>query len=79
MPWEATARQSWYVENTHIYKTRYKKILSHKLRYHTEISGSEKSCKNTRKKISYFLTCVDITNQLLTCHSPLAPLGQADE
>ena len=33
----------------------------------------------TRKKISYFLTCVDITNQLLTRHSPLASLGQADE
>ena len=31
------------------------------------------------KKISYFFTCVDIANQLLTRHSPLAPLGQVDE
>ena len=30
-------------------------------------------------KISYFFTCVDIANQLLTRHSPLAPLGQVDE
>ena len=30
-------------------------------------------------KIRYFFTCVDITNQLLTRHSPLAPLGQVDE
>ena len=26
-----------------------------------------------------FFTCVDIANQLLTRHSPLAPLGQVDE
>ena len=30
-------------------------------------------------KISYFFTCVDIANQLLTRHLPLAPLGQFDE
>ena len=30
-------------------------------------------------KISYFLTCADIANRLLTRHSPLAPLGQVDE
>ena len=29
-------------------------------------------------KISYFFTCVDIANQLLTRHLPLAPLGQVD-
>ena len=29
--------------------------------------------------IRYFFTCVDKTNQLLTRHSPLAPLGQVDE
>ena len=42
----------------------------------------------TREKMSYFFflffyffffTCVDIANQLLTRHSPLAPLGQVDE
>ena len=44
------------------------------------ISGPEKSRKNTREKISFFsFTCVDIANQLLTRHSPLAPLGQVDE
>ena len=42
-------------------------------------SGPEKSCNNTREKVSYFFTCVDIANQLLTCHSPLASLGQVDE
>ena len=30
-------------------------------------------------KISYFFTCVDIANQLLTRHLPLAPLGQVEE
>ena len=39
-------------------------------------SGLEKSCNNTREKVSYFFTCVGIANQLLTCHSPLASLGQ---
>ena len=50
-----------------------------KLRCYTGISGPEKSRNNTREKISYFFTCVDIANQLLTRHSPLAPLGQVDE
>ena len=31
------------------------------------------------KKYRIFFTCVDITNQLLTRHSPLAPPGQVDE
>ena len=53
--------------------------LSHKLRFSTGISGPEKSRNNVREKISYFFTCVDIANQLLTRHSPLAPLGQVDE
>ena len=53
--------------------------LSHKLRCYTGISGSEKSRNNTREKISYFFTCVDIANQLLQRHSPLASLGQVDE
>ena len=53
--------------------------LSHKLWCYTGISGLEKSRNNTREKISYFFTCVDIANQLLTRHSPLAPLGQVDE
>ena len=30
-------------------------------------------------KISYFFTCLDIANQLLTRHLPLAPLGQVDK
>ena len=34
---------------------------------------------NTREEISYFLTCVDIVNQLLTRHSPLTPLSKVDE
>ena len=33
----------------------------------------------TREKISYFFTCVDTANQLLTRHSPLVLLGQVDE
>ena len=41
--------------------------------------GPEKSRNNTREKISYFFTCVVIAYQLLTCHSPLAPLGKVDE
>ena len=49
--------------------------LSHKLRCNTGISGPKKSRNNTREKISYLFTCVDIANQLLTLHSPLAPLG----
>ena len=54
-------------------------ILSHKLRCYIGISGPRKSRNSTREKISYFFTCVDIANQLLTRHSPLAPLGQVDE
>ena len=54
-------------------------ILWHKLRCYIGISGPRKSCNSTREKISYFFTCVDIANQLLTRHSPLAPLGQGDE
>ena len=52
---------------------------SHKLRCYTRISGPEKSRNNSREKISYFSTCVDIANQLLLRHSPLAPLGQVDK
>ena len=33
----------------------------------------------TREKISYFFHAFDIANQLLTRHSPFAPLGQVDE
>ena len=53
--------------------------LSHKVRCYTRISGPEKTRNNTSEKISYLFTCVDIANQLLTRHSPLAPLGQVDE
>ena len=57
-----------------------KKInLSHKLRCYTGIYGPKKSRNNTREKISYSFTCVDIANQLLTRHSPLTPLSQVDE
>ena len=34
---------------------------------------------NTCEKMLYFFMCVDVANQLLTCHLPLAPLGQVDE
>ena len=61
------------------YEYSNKSFLSHKLRCYTGISGSEKSRNNTSEKISYFFTSVDIANQLLTRHSPLAPLGQVDE
>ena len=54
-------------------------MLSHKLRCYTGIFGPEKSRNNTREKISYFFRCVDIANQLLTRHSPLAPIYQVDE
>ena len=56
-----------------------KHALSHKLLCFTGISGPEKSRNNTREKISYFFTFVDIANQLVTRHSLLAPLGQFDE
>ena len=49
------------------------------MRCYTTISGPEKSRNNTREKIWYFFMCVDVANQLLTRHSPLAPLGQVDE
>ena len=42
------------------------------------ISGPEKSRNDAREKISYFFSCVDIANQLLTRHSPLAPLALVD-
>ena len=54
-------------------------MLSHKLQCYTGICGPEKSCNNIREKKSYFFTYVDIANQLLTRHSPLAPLGQVNE
>ena len=57
-----------------------KPFLSYKLRCYTRISSSEKSDNNTREKIRYFFSRVfDIANQLLTRHSPFAPLGQVDE
>ena len=60
-------------------------LLMSKFFYHTncgvikEFPALKKSRNNTREKISYFSTCVDIANQLLTRHSPLAPLGQVNE
>ena len=70
----------WFWLIIDIYLTfRNTTILSHKLRCYTRISSPKKSRNNTREKISYFFTCVDIANQLLTRHSPLALLGQVDE
>ena len=54
-------------------------ILSHKLWCYTRIFSPEKSRNNTYEKISYFFTCVDIANQLLIRHLPLAPLDQVDK
>ena len=55
-------------------------ILSHKLQCYSGISSPEKSCNNTHaKNIVFFFTYFDIANQLLTCHSPLAPLSQVDK
>ena len=54
-------------------------FLSYKLRCYTRISSPVKSRSNTREKISYLFTCVDIANQLLTRHSPSAPHVQVDE
>ena len=51
------------------------KFLSHKLRCYRGISGPEKSRSNTREKISYFFTCVDIAMQSAADKS----LGQVDE
>ena len=34
---------------------------------------------HVKKYRIFFFTCVDIANQLLTRHTPLAPLGQFDE
>ena len=67
------------LDNILCYEFLNKSFLLHKLRCYTGISGSEKSRNNTREKISYFFTSVDIANQLLTRHSPLAPLGEVDK
>ena len=58
---------------------RHEKRLSYKLRCYKRISSPVKSRNNTREKISYFFHVFDIANQLLTRHSPFAPLGQVDE
>ena len=58
---------------------RHEKRLSYKLRCYKRISNPVKSRNNTREKISYFFHVFDIANQLLTRHSPFAPLGQVDE
>ena len=67
------------LDNILCYEYSDKRFLLHKLQCYTGISGSEKSRNNTREKISYFFTSVDIADQLLTRHSPLAPLGQVDK
>ena len=56
-----------------------KYMLSPKLRCYTGIFGLRKAVTTHVKKDRIFSTCVDIANQLLTRHSPLAPLGQVDE
>ena len=58
---------------------RHEKSLSYKLRCYKRISSPVKSRYNTREKIPYFFHVFDIANQLLTRHSPFAPLGQVDE
>ena len=58
---------------------RHEKRLSYKLRCYKRISSPVKSRNNTREKISYFFHVFDIANQLLTRHSPFAPLDQVDE
>ena len=58
---------------------RHEKRLSYKLRCYKRISSPVKSRYNTREKIPYFFHVFDIANQLLTRHSPFAPLGQVDE
>ena len=55
-----------------------KYMLSPKLRCSTGIFGLRKAVTTHVKKDRFFSTCVDIANQLLTRHSPLAPLGQVD-
>ena len=42
-------------------------------------SALRKAVTTHVKKISYFFRCVDIANQLLTRHLPLAPFGQVYE
>ena len=52
----------------------------YKLRCYTGIFIPEKSRNNTREKKNGFSSGVcDIANQLLTRHSPFAPLGHVDE
>ena len=58
---------------------RHEKRLSYKLRCYKRISSPVKSRYNTGEKIPYFFHVFDIANQLLTRHSPFAPLGQVDE
>ena len=50
-------------------------FLSYKLRCYTRISSPEKSRSNTREKKYH----IDIANQLLTRHLPLAPHSKVDE
>ena len=59
-------------------KLNFYHYLSNKLRRSTRISSSEKSCNNICEKYDTF-SRVDIANQLLTRHTPFAPLGQVDE
>ena len=54
-------------------------FLSYKLLCYTRTSSPEKSRNNTRGKNIVFFHVFDIANQLLTHHSPFAPLGQVDE
>ena len=53
--------------------------------YHTNCSiiqgflALRKAVTTQVEKYDIFFICVDLANQLLTRHSPLAPLGQVDE
>ena len=64
---------------TNLYATMYNFVYRINCRVIQGFLALRKAVTTHVKKISYFFTCVDIANQLLTRHSPLAPLGQVDE
>ena len=88
----AKDRDYKFTKNNHTYK-RCVKVINQNINetsyyntfYHInrgviqEFPALRKAITTHVKKKSYFFTYVDIANQLLTRHSPLAPLGQVDE
>ena len=59
--------------------TKYVDIIIWTTALYKDFQEKRKSRNNTREKIRYFFTCIDIANQMLTRHSRFAPLGQVDE